>query len=76
MSLKVLNRLSLNENMMLTVEGNCAGIKNGAVGRDEKGEVFKILSIGMTHYENPEHNSNQTQILIEGANFTGDTFTV
>lgn len=72
MLLKVLSKLSFDGKTALTVEGNCNELKNGDTVKDEKGNIFTVVSVGMTHYETPELWSRITQLLISGNGFSGE----
>ncbi|NDO19941.1 hypothetical protein FMM68_09765 [Lachnospiraceae bacterium MD329] len=76
MSLKVLSKLIFDGKTSLAVEGDCTALKNGDTIVDENGKAFIIVSVGMTHYENPEHWKTMANILIDGVDFAGERLTI
>ena len=76
MSLKVLSKLSFGGKTALAVEGNCANLKNGDTVTDEHGNSYVIVSVGMTHYEDPKQWKTMAQLLIDGSEFEGEKLVV
>lgn len=76
MSLKVLSKMLFNGKTAVSVEGDCMKLRNGLTVTDEKGKVFIIESVGMTHYTNPEDWKTKAEILLSGGDFSGETLIV
>ncbi len=75
MMLKVLSKLSLGKETLLTVEDSGRGIKIGDTVKDEKGNIFTVKSVGMPHFETPEHWGRMICLLISGDGFSGESIT-
>ena len=65
--LKILDTLKVGELLSITVEGNCADLKNGSNLHDRYGNTYNVVSIGMMQLHNPHDISNMTSMLISPA---------
>ena len=43
---------------------NCNNIKNGSKLTDEHGNIYNVISVGMTRYENPNDITKETTLLV------------
>lgn len=62
--LKVVDMLKIGNMLSVTVEGNCAEIKNGSKLVDDNGKVYLVNSVGMASFENPHDISKLTTLLV------------
>ena len=62
--LEDLDTFKLGKRLSVTLKGNCTDIKNGSELIDNNGNVYKVLSVGMTRFNNPSDISQSTTILI------------
>lgn len=64
---KVLDRLSLPNNIhCVSVEGDIKFLEKGLKLLDEKGNIFEIISVGMTHFRNMEDFSKYADVVLCG----------
>ena len=77
MLLKVVDKmLLLNGKTAVSVEGDCTKLRNGLSVTDERGKVFIIESVGMTHYTNSEDWKTKADILLACSDFSSETLIV
>ncbi len=65
---KVSDVFKIGDKLSVTFEGNCQELKNGTKLKDDKGNIFDVLSIGMTRYSEPADISKSTTALITPCN--------
>lgn len=75
MSYKIIDKLPINNNTIVSIEGNGNGLKNGIDVVNELGKRFKILSVGMIRMVNAEDIGKITSLMIEGT-FEGETISL
>lgn len=64
---KVLDRLSLPNNIhCVSIEGDIKFLKIGLKLLDEKGNIFEIESVGMTHFRNMEDLAKYADVVLCG----------
>lgn len=68
MKYEVINSLILGDNLAVTVGGKCEDIKNGSIIKDESGNSYRVISVGMPHHADPKDIGVKTELLIEGNN--------
>lgn len=74
---KVINRLCVGNIRCITVEGDISLLKNGVVLIDEKGDKYKIRTIGMSHYQNAADYLKYADIVFdENSNKIGERLTI
>lgn len=62
--LKVLDVFRIGDMLSVTIDGKCDEIKNGSRLTDKNGNIFEVVSVGMTRYDDPSDISNNTTVLI------------
>lgn len=50
---EVIDTLKLGENLSVTLKGKCDDIKNGSKLKDSSGNIYNVISVGMTRFDNP-----------------------
>lgn len=50
---EVIDTLKLGENLSVTLKGKCADIKNGSKLKDSSGNIYNVISVGMTRFDKP-----------------------
>lgn len=63
---KVRDRFRLGGTYCVSVEGDVWCLRSGAQLMDEKGNIFVIETIGMTHYRNIEDIHRYAEIVLCG----------
>lgn len=61
---EVLDTFKIGEKLSVTLNGSCDDIKNGSKLKDDDGNVYDVLSVGMTRFSNPADMPQSTTILI------------
>ena len=70
---EVMNVFKIGYNLSVTLGGCCESIKNGSRLVDKDGNVYDVLSVGMTSYGNPSDISSETTVLIVPCSLTKGT---
>ena len=65
---EVLDTLKIGENLSVTLNGKCAELKNGSKVKDANGNMYNVISVGMTRFNNPTDISTSTTLLITHCN--------
>ena len=65
---RVLDVFRIEDMISVTLEGNCDELKNGTVLTDESNNIYHVISVGMTRYDNPKDISKLTTVLITPCN--------
>lgn len=65
---KVLDVFKVGNNVSVTFEGKCETLKNGCKLRDNAGNIYRVVSVGMTRHENPGDISKSTTVLLSPCN--------
>mgnify|MGYP004513104691 CR=1 FL=1 len=61
---EVMDVLKIGNKLSVTLQGKCEDIKNGSKLKDGKGNIYNVVSVGMTRYNNPTDIEKSTSILI------------
>ncbi len=61
---KVVDVLKIDDKQSVTIDGACDGLKSGSKLSDSNGNVYNIVSVGMTRYDNPEDIAKYTTLLV------------
>ena len=61
---EVLDTLKIGSNLSVTLSGKCDDVKNGSMLIDEKGNVYNVISVAMTRYDNPADIAESTTLLV------------
>lgn len=67
---KVIDVFKIGENLSVTFEGKCDNLKNGSKLKDINGNIYNIISVGMTRYDTPEDISKSTTVLLSPCNLS------
>lgn len=67
---KIIDVFQVGNNFSVTFEGACDAIKNGSKLKDDEGNTYDVISVGMTKYNNPEDISKYTTVLLNKCNLT------
>lgn len=70
---KVLDVFKISGKLSVTLEGVCDNIKNGTILTDQKGHLYRVVSVAMTSNNNPHDISKSTTVLIENGDIRKDT---
>ena len=63
---KVLGKLRIGNKYGISLEGDSGLLKKGLELIDEKGNVYEIETIGMTHYKNVEDFHKYAEVMLCG----------
>lgn len=63
---KVLDKLCIGNAYCVSVEGNTQLLRNGIELTDEKGDIFVVETVAMTHYQNLEDYRKYAEIVLCG----------
>lgn len=63
---RVVDCLRLGEIDCVSVEGEIGLLKNGLKLMDEKGNVFVVETVGMTHYQQVEDYQRKAELVLRG----------
>ncbi len=63
---KVLDKLPVGDIYCVCVEGDIGSLKNGLKLTDEKGNIFDLQTVGMTHFRNVEDCLRYAHIVLGG----------
>lgn len=61
---EVVDTFKIGTNLSVTLKGNCDKIKNGTELKDLNGNVYNVVYVGMTRFDNPSDISSNTTVLI------------
>lgn len=61
---KVLDVFKMGDKLSVTLEGRCDSVKNGSRLSDKSGNIYEVVSVGMTRHNSPEDISKNTTMLI------------
>lgn len=61
---RVLDIFRVADMLSVTLEGDCAQLKNGTILKDENNNIYNVISVAMTRYDNPADISKTTTVLI------------
>ncbi|MDO5311401.1 MAG: hypothetical protein Q4E94_05795 [Clostridia bacterium] len=61
---EVMDVFKLGDNLSVTLNGRCDEIRNGSKLTDQKGNVYNVVSVGMTRYDEPSDMTKSTTVLI------------
>ena len=61
---EVMDVFKIGNKLSVTLQGKCEDIKNGSKLKDTKGNIYDVVSVGMTRYNNPSDMAKSTSILI------------
>lgn len=61
---KVIDVFKIGENISVTFEGKCEGIKNGSRLVDTNGNEYNIISVAMANYSDPRDMAKSTTVLM------------
>lgn len=50
---EVIDTLKLGDNLLVTLKGKCSDIKNGSKLKDSSGNIYDVISAGMTRFDKP-----------------------
>ena len=48
----VIDTFKIGDNLSVTLDGECEQLKNGVTLKGRAGNKYKVLSVGMTHFNN------------------------
>lgn len=71
---EVLDTFRIGANLSVTLKGKCDKIKNGSRLKDANGNIYEVISVGMTRFDNPADVSQNTTILIVPCSLTKGTY--
>lgn len=71
--LKVLDVFPIENMLSVTLEGSCADIKNGCKLIDSNGNAIVVVSVAMTHHNNPKDIKESTTIMINSCSLQKGT---
>ncbi len=60
----VMDIFKIGDNLSVTLNGACEQLKNGVTLKDEEGNKYKVLSVGMTRFNDPTDITQSTTILL------------
>lgn len=60
----VIDTYKIGDNLSVTLDGECEQLKNGVTLKDRAGNKYKVLSVGMTHFNNPTDITRSTTVLL------------
>ena len=61
---EVVEVFKIGDLLSVTLKGKCEKIKNGSKLEDESGNVYDVISVGMTRHDNPSDISLSTDVLM------------
>ncbi len=62
--LQVIDVYKIGDKISVTLCGKCEDIKNGSKLKDNDGNMYNVLSVGMTRFNNPSDIAQSTTVLI------------
>jgi hypothetical protein len=65
---KVLDVFKVGDMLSVTLCGKCDLLKNGSKLTDGNGNVYEVVSVGMTRHNNPSDIAESTTILVKSCN--------
>ena len=63
---KVLDKLRVGNTYCVTIEGDMQLLKKGQKLSDEKGNMYEVETVGMSHYQNIEDYKKRAEIVLGG----------
>lgn len=63
---KVLSKIHVGNICCVSVEGDISLLKNGLKLADEDGNIYKVETVGMTHYQNIEEHRIHAELVLKG----------
>ncbi len=71
---KVLDKLRVGNTYCVSIEGDMQLLKKGQKLSDEKGNMYEVETVGMSHYQNIEDYKKRAEIVLGGdVENVGDT---
>lgn len=64
--LKVLDKLQVGDIFCISVEGDIQSLKKGMKLNDERGNIFELETIAMSHYRNIDDYKRFAEIVLRG----------
>lgn len=68
--LKIIDVIKIGNKTSITVEGNAADVKNGSKLYDKDGNIYAVVSVGMSKYIDPHDISKYTTLLLSPCDLT------
>ena len=62
--LKIVDIIRVGDMISITVEGNASEVKNGSKLYDKRGNIYAVVSVGMSKYIDPHDVSKFTTLLL------------
>ena len=63
---KVLDKLRVGNTYCVSIEGDMQFLKKGQKLSDEKGDMYVVETVGMSHYQNIEDYKKRAEIVLGG----------
>lgn len=63
---KVLDNLRVGNTYCVSIEGDMQLLKKGQKLSDEKGNMYEVETVGMSHYQNIEDYKKRAEIVLGG----------
>ena len=66
MAIKVIDKLRLPATYCVSIEGDVQLLRKGLKLVDEKGNIFEVVTVGMTEYQNMEDYKRYADVVLCG----------